>query len=253
MKFSIITLTKNNCQTLERALLSLIDQTYKDYQHIVVDAGSTDCTQQIIRKYSQYITTILQDKGHGIYSALNMGIRAATGDVIGLLHADDFFADQKILEDIAQLFEQGADIVYGDVIFVLPDGKIWRYWRAGKFHKRKLHFGWMPPHTTMFVRGELFKRYGLYREDMRIAADYDMVLRLFTKDLVVKYLPRVITVMSAGGESNKSLGNILQKMKEDRRAAKDNGFNGWITVMFKNLRKLGQLRSLGHLFHSKAN
>ncbi len=247
MKFSIITLTKNNCHTLERALLSLIDQTYKDYEHIIVDADSTDCTPRIINKYSRFISTLLRDAGRGIYAALNTGISASTGQVIGLLHADDFFADQKTLEQVAHLFDQGADIVYGDVLFVLPDGKIWRYWRSGQFDKRKLRYGWMPPHTTMFVRKQLFDRYGLYREDMQIAADYDMVLRLLTKDVKVSYLPQVVTVMSAGGESNRSLRNIWVKMKEDRRAARDNGFNGWMTVMFKNLRKLGQLRSFAHL------
>jgi len=247
MKITIITLTKNNCPTLERSLLSLIDQTHKDWEHIIVDAHSTDCTPQIINKYSDYITTILEDKGTGIYSALNLGIRAATGEVIGLLHADDFFADNRVLEDIARLFDQGADIVYGDVVFVLPDGKIWRYWRSGDFKKIKLRFGWMPPHTTMFVRKSLFDQYGLYREDMRIAADYDMVLRLFTKDVSVSYLSRVVTVMRAGGESNRNLRNILQKMREDWQAARDNGFNGLVTVFFKNVRKIGQLRSLGHL------
>ncbi len=244
-------MTRNNCHTLERAILSLVDQTYTDYEHIIVDANSTDCTPQIIRKYSNFVQTILQDAGKGIYAALNMGIRASTGQVIGLLHADDFFADQKILEEVSHLFEQGADIVYGDVLFVLPDGKIWRYWRSGQFNKRKLHCGWMPPHTTMFVRKELFDRFGLYREDMRIAADYDMVLRLLTKDIRVSYLPRVVTVMSAGGESNRTLRNILQKMKEDYRAARDNGFSGLWTVMCKNVRKIGQFRSFGYLFTSK--
>ena len=244
-------MTKNNCQTLERAILSLTDQTYKDYEHIIVDAQSTDCTQQIINKYSRYIHTVLQDSGQGIYAALNMGIRAATGQAVGLLHADDFFADQKILEDVAALFDQGADIVYGDVLYVLPNGKIWRFWHSGQFNQRKLRFGWMPPHTTMFVRRELFDKFGYYRTDMRIAADFDMVLRLLAKDLKVSYLPRVITVMNAGGESNRSFGNIIQKMKEDRRAARDNGFNGLITVLFKNLRKVGQLRSLGNFFSKK--
>jgi len=155
MKISVITLTKNNCTTLERAIVSLIDQTYKNYEHIIVDAHSNDCTLDILDKYQKYISVVLHDNGEGIYSALNLGIQAASGDIIGILHADDFFANKSILERIAGLFKQGADIVYGDVIYVLPNGRLWRYWKAGDFKKSKLSYGWMPPHTSVFVKKKI--------------------------------------------------------------------------------------------------
>jgi len=242
MKISIITATRNSCQTLERAIISYIDQTYQSKEYIIVDGLSTDCTLDIIAKYRQYIDVFVAEKPQGIYPALNKGIELASGQVIGFLHSDDFFADRQVLADVMERFEQGADIVYGDVVYVLNDGRIWRYWKAGKFHKRKLHFGWMPPHTTFFVRRQLYLDYGLYRQDMRIAADFEMVLRLMSKSVNVQYIPRILTIMSVGGESNRSLQNIWLKMKEDRRAAKLNGFAGWTTVFFKNLRKINQLR-----------
>ncbi len=247
MKISIITATRNNCYTLERAILSYINQKYDNKEYIVVEAPSSDCTGEVLNNYASYIDRRIVDEGKGIYYALNAGIKAASGDIIGLLHADDFYADEDILSDVARLFAQGADMVYGDVVYVLPNGKIWRYWRAGEFNKRKLRFGWMPPHTTLFVRKELFDRLGYYRTDMRIAADFDMVLRFMKATDRVAYLPRVITIMSAGGESNRSFANIILKMREDARAARDNGYNGWITVLFKNLRKIGQLRTVGFM------
>ncbi len=242
MKISIITATKNSCKTLEKAIISYVYQTYEPKEYIVIDARSGDCTYDIIMKYRTFIDTFLTDQGNGIYAALNTGIKVASGDVIGFLHSDDFFAYNEVLTDVMREFEKGADIVYGDVLYVFPDGKIWRYWRAGKFSRRKLRFGWMPPHTTFFVRRSLYEKYGLYREDMRIAADYEMVLRLMSKDVKVGYVPKILTIMSVGGASNRSLRNIWIKMKEDRRAALANGYPGWATVLFKNVRKVGQLR-----------
>ncbi len=241
MKISIITATKNSCQTFERAIVSYLLQDYPQREYIVVDGMSKDCTLDLIAKHRNNIDVFVEEQGRGIYSAINLGIKLSSGDVVGLLHSDDFFAYNEVLSEVMHKFEQGADIVYGDVIYVLPDGKIWRYWKAGNFKRRKLFFGWMPPHTTFFVRRELFFKYGLYREDMQIAADFEMVLRLMKQDLNVAYVPKVLTVMSAGGKSNRNLKNIWLKMKEDCKAAKLNGYPGWITVFFKNLRKSNQL------------
>ncbi len=244
MKISIITATKNSCKTLDRAIISYISQDYENKEYIIVDGHSTDCTLDIIARYRPYIDVFVTDDGTGIYSALNFGIKVASGDIIGFLHSDDIFADDKVLADVAEKMQQGADIVYGDVVYVLPDGRIWRFWEAGKFKKRKLWFGWMPPHTTFFVRRELYEKYGLYREDMQIASDFEMVLRLMKKDVNVAYINRVLTIMAAGGQSNRSLKNVWIKMKEDRRAARLNRQWGWPTVLFKNLRKLDQLQQM---------
>ncbi len=244
MKISIITATRNSCPTLQRAILSYISQDYPDKQYIVIDGLSQDCTLDVIKKYRDYIDVFVTKTPQGIYNAINFGIKIASGEVIGLLHSDDFFAYNGVLSDVMELFEQGADIVYGDVVYVREDGKIWRYWKAGNFSLSKLKFGWMPPHTTFFVKRHLFEKYGLYREDMRIAADFEMVLRLMSKNVKIYYLPKILTIMSAGGESNKNLSNIFRKMKEDRLAAKLNGYPGWFTVMFKNLRKIDQLAQM---------
>ncbi len=240
MKISIITATKNSCKTLEQSLLSYIMQDYPDKELIIVDGYSTDCTLDVIKKYRQHIDVLTFEPKSGIYPALNLGIKVASGDVIGFLHSDDFFIDNKVLTDIAKMFQQGYDVVYGDVVYINSKGKIWRYWKAGKFSAKQLIFGWMPPHTTFFVKKDLYQKYGLYREDLLIAADYEMILRILTKNVCVGYVDRLLTVMRAGGKSNRSLSNILLKTKEDFYSAKINGMPALITVLAKNIRKINQ-------------
>lgn len=241
LKISVITLVHNCERYLTHAILSVVNQSHQNVEYIVIDGGSKDRSLEIIRKNRKNITKWLSEPDEGIYDALNKGIKHATGNVIGLLHADDIFAGETVIERIAKVFENdNADLVYSDLEYIAKNGKTFRKWKAGAY--KTLRYGWMPPHPTLFVKKELFERYGLYRLNYKISSDYDMVLRLFKqKELKISYLPEVTVKMRTGGASNKSLGNIFQKSKEDYLALKNNGMSiPLFTLLCKNLRKIGQ-------------
>ncbi|TNF63403.1 MAG: glycosyltransferase, partial [Rhodobacteraceae bacterium] len=176
--------------------------------------------------------------------AINRGIERATGEVIGLMHSDDVFADDEVLASVAEtLARTGADGVYGDLDYVSardPSRRI-RRWRSGGYDARSLRRGWMPPHPTLYLRREVFLRFGTYDTGFRIAADYDAMLRyLVTGEVRLAYIPRVLVRMRLGGASNRSLANLVQKSREDYRAIRRNGVGGAGTLALKNLRKIGQ-------------
>jgi glycosyltransferase len=370
MKFSIITVTKNNKSGLLRAIECVRNQTYKNIEHIIVDGGSTDGTVEILNQVQDDIRSVqgkiskkdsgsesgmttrnyqllsISEPDTGIYDAINKGIKISTGDVIGLLHSDDLYADENVLEKYAAAFTQQTtnnrpptidavysdlvyvrqkfelqskasdsgqagmtrriDAVYSDLVYVrekskfqkptpdsfrgqkvdsgsesgmtagsttnLPTGQagysllttnysVIRYWRShtksvdsgsgsgmttsgyqSLITDHLLRKGWMPPHPTLFIRKEIFEKYGLYNTELKIASDYEMILRLFfNHKITTHYLPITTYLMTIGGASNKSLKNILQKSKEDYQAMKMNGIKfPSITLAIKNLRKLPQ-------------
>jgi glycosyltransferase len=199
---------------------------------------------EVIRSYGERISRWISEPDKGLYDALNKGIDLAGGDVVGFMHSDDMFADEHILAKVAALFEEKqSDSVYGDLQYVFKNdiSKVLRQWRSGEFSLTKLRFGWMPPHPTFYMKRELYRKYGAFDILFRISADYDSMLRYLGKHkITTAYLPEVMVKMRVGGASNRSLKNILQKSKEDYRAIKKNGFGDLFTLMFKNLRKLGQ-------------
>jgi len=215
LKISLITAVYNNASGLRSSLESSLGQTHQDVERIVIDGVSTDGTLQVLEDYTSKIDHIVSEPDNGIYDALNKGIQLATGDIIGILHSDDLFAGPDILEKIARKFESSSiDLLYGDLCYVSNQNpnEIVRYWRAGAFTQSKLPNGWMPPHPTVYVRRELFEKYGLYDTHYRIAADYDWMLRLLTKQTMdVAYFPEVLVHMRTGGTSNRSFKNLWQK------------------------------------------
>lgn len=244
LKISIITAVFNREETVGQALASVAAQGHRDVEHIVVDGASTDSTLMEVRKWARPEMHVISEPDNGIYDALNKGIAAATGDVVGLMHSDDFFAYDDVLSDLAYRFEEtGAAAVYGDLDYVSasdPD-KIVRHWAAGTYSRRKLARGWMPPHPTLFVRREVIEKFGGYDTSYRIAADYEAVLRWFGKGgLRPAYIPEVLVKMRIGGESNRSLERILCKSREDYRALRSNGIGGIGALAWKNLSKVPQ-------------
>lgn len=245
MKISIITACYNSSSTLSDAINSVRNQSYSDIEYIIIDGGSADGSVEIIKKNSEYISKWISEPDKGIYNAINKGIKLASGNVIGLLHSDDLLADNLIIERIAKAFiNSGADVLYGDLIYVSKSdtGKVFRYWKAGKYNKKKLLYGWMPPHPTFFVKKEIYDKIGGFDEKFKIAADYEFILRTlnYIKTQVV-YIPEVITKMRIGGASNKSLSNIILKSREDYFALKQNNFSfPFVALIFKNLRKISQ-------------
>ncbi len=245
MKVSIITATYNNENTVEDTVLSVSSQTYKNIEHIIIDGNSSDNTIQIIKKHQDKIAKIISEPDKGIYDALNKGIKYASGDIICFLHADDIYADDTIIEKAVNLFsEKHTDSIYGDLQYVAKEdtGKIIRYWKSGEFTFSKLKKGWMPPHPTFLVRKEIYENCGVFDTNFKIAADYDLILRFLGKHKIsTAYLPEVMIKMRIGGESNKSLKNIIKKMKEDIKVLKKNKLGGWQTVIMKNIIKVPQL------------
>lgn len=369
MKITIITVVKNNKSGLTRAIRSVQSQTYKNTEHIIVDGGSTDGTAEYLRQpldrfrvadqnkkpldtsansalpqprgadqdgnkllTNHYSLITVSESDSGIYDAINKGIKLATGDIIGLLHSDDFYKDEFVLEKIAGAFgqrvkgkaqryfdrlsvtDQGekVDAVYSDLVYVSQKSKVkgqkpetgstenkvlstnedstsignsslnieYSIVRTWKTHSSagseqpfdtstdpalakpivtdqsekmisnhysplttyQLLNGWMPPHPTLFLRKEIFDKYGLYRTDMKIAADYEMILRLFYRHKIsARYLPQTTYCMTMGGISNKSLKNIIIKSREDYRAMVLHSIPlPFITLVLKNIRKVPQ-------------
>lgn len=244
MKVSIITVTYNSAKTLQRTLDSVKEQTYKDIEHILVDGASTDGTLDIIHANEKSIARYVSEPDEGIYDAINKGIKMATGSIIGILNSDDVLSNEFVIEQIVRTMRrEKADIVYGDLVYVdREDGdKIVRYWRSNKFKRRQLYFGWMPPHPTMYVRRQVYEDCGLYSTALRISADYDLMLRVFSRDRYKKaYIPQVLIRMAMGGISNRNIKTIWLKSREDYRVLRFNDVGGLFTLLYKNLRKLVQ-------------
>jgi len=245
MKFSIITATYNSQNTIADAINSVASQSYENIEHIIIDGASTDNTISIINEVKGKVSKVISEPDEGIYDALNKGIKNSTGDVIVFLHADDIFAENTIIEKAAKLFsEKQTDSIYGDLQYVAKEdtNKIIRYWKSGEYTFAKLKKGWMPPHPTFFVKKKIYENLGVFDTNFRIAADYDIILRFLGKHKIsTAYLPTVMIKMRIGGESNKSIKNILKKMKEDVKALKKNNLGGWQTVLMKNITKIPQL------------
>lgn len=244
MKISVVTAVYNREDTIGQALRSVQSQSYGNCESIIQDGGSNDRTIELIEQLANDRTFLCSEPDAGIYDAINRGISRATGDVIGLMHSDDFFAHDRVLERVAEVMvDPCIDGVYGDLQYVDADRptRIIRHWRAGTFSYAKLRRGWMPPHPTLYLRRAVFERWGLYDTSMRIAADYDAMLRyLIEGQIKLAYIPEVMVKMRVGGESNRSLARIVLKSREDLQAIKRNGIGGYGTLAFKNLTKLQQ-------------
>ena len=243
MKISIITSVYNNKETIEDAIESVLSQTYENIEYVVVDGGSNDGTLDVINKYKDQIDILVSEPDKGIYDGLNKGVGLTTGDVVAFLHSDDLYADQDVVAKIAEKFqESGADGVYGDLVYTPKDDtdKILRYWKSKDFKEGMLEQGWMPAHPTLFLKKSVYDEYGNFDLSFKIAGDYDFMLRVLSGGIRVTYLPMVFYKMRVGGESNKSLKNIIVKSKEDLRALQKNRVGGLQTLFIKNFSKLGQ-------------
>ncbi len=226
---------------------SVLNQTHSDIEYIIIDGNSTDRTLSLIKSKAKKHNNIIwvSEPDKGIYDALNKGISKATGDVIGFVHSDDYLANNTILSEIADIFiAKEPDGVYGNLHYVqLQNPKvIVRNWKSQEFKKNLLNRGWMPAHPTLFLKRDIYKINGNFNLDYRIAADYDFVLRIFNQShLKFHYLPKTITKMRVGGESNRSLKNLILKTREDYKAARTNNLSfPALTIGMKNLSKIPQ-------------
>jgi glycosyltransferase involved in cell wall biosynthesis len=245
IKVSIITVTYNSAETLEQTLLSVIQQSYKSIEYIVVDGKSTDDTLRIIEKYKANISHVISEKDNGLYDAINKGIELATGDVVGILHSDDFYIDNDVIEKYAQAFlKSKADAVYSDLYYVDKNNtdKIIRRWKSGDFKPNAFVNGWMPPHPTFFVKRDVYKMHGKFNLEFKSAADYEIMLRFIQKkSITIYYLMEFTVKMRVGGKSNASVQNRILANIEDRKAWQINSLSPrFYTLYLKPLRKIFQ-------------
>jgi glycosyltransferase involved in cell wall biosynthesis len=247
VKISVVTAVRNRAATIGHSMESVQAQTFGQIEHVIQDGCSTDGTLDVIGGLADGATHLRSERDGGIYDAINRGIARSTGDVVGLLHSDDFFADDHVIEKVAAAFaDPSVQGVYGDLNYVSSTDatRIVRHWRSGGYHIGRLRHGWMPPHPTVYLRREVFEQWGLYDPGLQIAADYDAMLRYLSKGRIqLAYIPEVLVNMRTGGESNRSLGRILRKSREDYLAIRRNDIGGMATLLKKNLRKVDQLFS----------
>ena len=245
MRITVVTAVLNGAATVAGCLRSVASQTHADVEHVVVDGGSRDGTRAIVERFPGRRGPFLSEPDRGLYDALNKGIRLATGEVVGVLGADDELAEPSVLSRVAGAMEDpSVDACYGDLVYVRrgdPSCTV-RYWRAGERLPGAFRRGWMPPHPTFYARRALLEKAGGFDISFRIAADYELMLRLLERDGArTAYLPGVLVRMRLGGTSNRGLRNLLRKTREDRRAWTVNGLpGGTLAVLRKNLVKLPQ-------------
>jgi glycosyltransferase involved in cell wall biosynthesis len=264
MKISIITACYNSVATLATAMESVLNQTYPDIEYIVVDGGSSDGTVQIAKEYiskfeaKSYKMKVLSEPDKGMYDAINKGIRMATGDVVGILNADDFFENANVISSVVSAFQANVDAVYGDVRFVkkcanagmrecangeaaqvstnelasLRNANTLRYYSAKRWKPWMLQWGYMPPHPGVYIRRECFERLGLYKTDYNIAADYELLIRyLWKAGLKTTYIPRCLVAMRLGGKSTKSWRSNLSLNQEIVRGNRENGYHCCLAML----------------------
>ena len=244
-KVSIITTTYNDKENLKKIIAQVKKQDYDNIEYVIVDGGSTDGTREVIAEAEAYFGDRLKwisEKDKGIYDAINKGIRLSTGDILGCCF-DQYAGPDVISKMVAIMEKEGTDGVHGDLYYIEGD-KVVRYWHQGQGNIR---FGWMPGHPTLYLRKSVYDKYGLYKTDYRISADYEFMIRILKDDKVkLSYLPEVLIYMSHGGTSTNSLGAYLAGMKEGHRALRENGVRfAWFTDLCRTLRVLAQFAQKG--------
>lgn len=212
-KVSIITVCYNSELTIRDAIESVLNQSYKNIEYIIIDGGSSDTTIDIVKSYGEKIHKFISEKDKGIYDAMNKGIEHATGDIIGLLNSDDFYIDNDVIKKIVYVFnDKKTDSVYADLLYVGKNNvnKTIRYWKSKPYKDRLFYKGWQPPHPTFFVKKSIYSKFGYFNIDMPFSNDFEILLRFIEKNKISTfYLPETIIKMRIGGESNKSIKNII--------------------------------------------
>jgi glycosyltransferase involved in cell wall biosynthesis len=232
---SIITVAFNSATTIGEAIESVLSQDYPAIEYLVIDGGSTDGTAEIVREFGDRIDTFVSEPDRGIYDAMNKGIRLARGSVVGMLNSDDVYTDTRTVSDLIEAMQrESTDSVFGDVIYVDKEdtGRIVRYYSSRRWNPRRFRFGWMPAHPTFFVKREWYERCGLFSLDYRIAADFEMLVRLlYVAGVSYTYVGRPIVRMRSGGASASGWSNSLAINREIVRACRAHGIWTGLSLM----------------------
>ncbi len=237
MKVSIITIVYNGKATIKDTICSILSQTYNNIEYIIIDGGSNDGTLEIVKNYGDRINALISEPDQGIYDAMNKGIALATGDVVGILNSDDYYIDEFAIEKIVKAFEEKeVNSVFADLVYIgrNDSDKIVRKYDSSQFSSDKFAYGWAPAHPTFFVKRNVYRKYGMFRTDLKIAADFDLLVRfLYTYKISYYYLQETIIKMRIGGVST-SLSSIWINNIETLKVCKENGIE---TNIFKILSK----------------
>ena len=250
-KVSIITVCYNSEATIRDTIDYVLAQDYPCIEYIIVDGASKDGTLGIVKGYGDEINIVISEPDKGIYDAMNKGIRAASGDVIGMLNSDDFYIDDSAVTQLINCMEgAGTDTVYADLFMVDAKNtkRVLRHYDSSTFHLERLRYGWMPAHPTFIAKRELYESYGGFSLDYSIAADFEMVVRLlYVAGASYAYLPAVVIKMRVGGASTRGLKSSWVLNREIVRACRANGLKTSLPrVLLKVPAKL-----LGYLRKSK--
>jgi glycosyltransferase involved in cell wall biosynthesis len=252
MKITVITICYNNEQDIEPTLLSVINQDYVDLEYIVIDGGSKDKTLEFIEKYKRKIDVLISEPDEGMYDAINKGIKRATGEVIGLIHAGDRLYENSTISKIAKHFDEFPEIdgMYGNSKTVTLEGKLRRVNIGGEFSKAKIKNGWMPSHQSIYLRKEVFGKYGLYRNDLGGAGDYELFIRFFyCQNLNIRYLNEFIIYFTLGGRSTRSIWVKLKSQRTHLKCWELNGLRPPVFLPFKKILRGFIKRVYGLLKH----
>lgn len=249
MKISIITVCYNSSSTIKDAINSVLAQDYPNIEYIIVDGNSADGTRDIIQSYGQKITKWISEPDKGIYDAMNKGIAMATGDVVGILNSDDFYFNNEIVSHVAAVFNsEDIDATFADLIFVDPGNlnKVVRTYSSRRWNPAKFAWGFMPAHPTVFVKRKYYEQFGLFETDYKIAADYEILIRLlYVHKLKYRYLPITMVKMRQGGVSSRGIKSNIILNSEIIRACRKHGirtnslkvYSKYITKVFELLNK----------------
>ena len=226
MKISVITISYNAEDTIEKTLKSIENQSYNNIEHIIIDGGSKDSTLEICNSFS-HEAKIISELDNGVYDAFNKGLKLATGDVIGFLNADDTFYNENSIQDIVDAFSNNeADIVYGNLDYVNEESKVIRNWISRPYEKGLLKKAWKIAHPSFYCKKEVYDRLGGYNDSFKIAGDFELCLRFLEINQVPSfYLNKKLVKMLVGGISNSGLKSKWIIFKEDLRAFKINNIS----------------------------
>ena len=245
MKISIITVCLNSDETIEDAIKSILAQSYDDIEYIIVDGGSTDETLSIIKKYKDGISQYISEPDKGIYDAMNKGAKLASGELIAFLNSDDTYHDKDTIADMVNFIQRRKlDAGYGDIKYVGANNanRVVRYWKTGEYKKGAFRRGWVIPHPAFFCKREYFEQYGYFESSFKIAADFELMLRLIEKKHIkIGYLPKTIATMRVGGASTNFKGIVQGNIEILKSFRMNNMYCSPLFFLHKPILKLRQL------------
>jgi glycosyltransferase involved in cell wall biosynthesis len=231
---SVITVVFNGASSIEDAIQSVLSQTYDNVEYIVIDGGSSDKTQDFLKKYEHAIDYWISEKDNGIYDAMNKGISLCAGEYVGMLNSDDLFSADDALQSIADRFcQEKVDAVFSCLNIVDKNNlnKVLRKYRVSKLNSTLLRIGVMPPHPTFYCKKTCYEKAGLYKTNYKIAADFEMLVRLLTKQKISwSFIDKVTVTMRSGGLSNSGFMARVKLNLEIIKACKENDF--YTNVLF---------------------